>query len=309
VARDHIVTAHDGIALAARDHGRDGPPLILIHGAGMNLLSVERLARELNDLRVVTFDARWCGQSGDSAVYDWDDLVRDVESVRDQLELGNPVVAGHSWGGMIAARYGVANPDAAAVVNIDGHGPGDPSRWEGIERDEVDAFIERMASYSNPFEGKPDQGDREWLPTAREDVTAYYRALGMDEDEAAAYADRNFVVVGEERWRRHPNLVLFSGVHGDLKLFDVYRQVRAPLLIFNCAGHMPFLTADTIPFMDAMRRSMKVMLGELTAEHPNIRAATLDQVDHSSATREHAGVVAEEIQSFLRDIGVTGARG
>src|SRR5688572_18815296 len=108
---DLFVDAHDGIRLAVRDHGGDGRPLVLLHGAGTHLLSLEQLAANLSDFRVVATDVRWSGWSGDSPVYDWRDLVRDVESVIDALSLDAPVVAGHSWGGMIAAHYGVAHPE------------------------------------------------------------------------------------------------------------------------------------------------------------------------------------------------------
>ena len=55
--------------------------------------------------------------------------------------------------------------------------------------------------------------------------------------------------------------------------------------------------------MDAMRRSMVVILAELTREHPNIKAVTLPEVNHTSVIREHAGVVADEIRTFLREVG------
>src|SRR5438270_5834422 len=96
---DSFVSAHDGVPIAVRDHGGDGPPMVMLHGAGTNLLSVGYLVRQLPEFRIIAMDSRWSGYSGDSARYDWNDLVRDVEAVASEFQLDNPAVVGHSWGG------------------------------------------------------------------------------------------------------------------------------------------------------------------------------------------------------------------
>src|SRR4051794_12959549 len=127
MSTDDVVTARDGVRLAVRDHGGVGQAVVLLHGLGEHLLSMERLAAALtNDCHVVTADLRWSGQSGRSAAFDWGVLVDDVEVIARALRLDDPVVVGHSLGGIIATRYGVAHPTCRGVVNIDGWGFGDP---------------------------------------------------------------------------------------------------------------------------------------------------------------------------------------
>ena len=301
--RDLFVDAHDGIRLAVRDHGGTGPDLFLLHGAGSHLLSLFNLVRKLEDgFRVVTMDARWSGQSGDSDRYDWDDLVCDVEAVIDQVGLTTPVVGGHSWGGMISTRYGAAHPEARAVINLDGHGAGDPSLYDGVTAEEYERQVEVIQSTAQPMPGEPE-GDAAWLEGARTELRAMNELLGVPAELLDEYTDRSFVEVEPGRWRRHPSPTLSDGLRGDLQLFPLYRRVECPLQIFNCTADTPSLPPELNAFMAAYRRGLSRALGELAAERPNVDVVVLPDFHHNGVLARGAKVAAAEIHRFVDSLG------
>ncbi|MEN3272284.1 MAG: hypothetical protein V7636_1045 [Actinomycetota bacterium] len=182
-------------------------------------MSLGRLVRALGHFRVVTMDQRYSGQSGDSQPYRWDDLVDDVECVVDELGLEDIVVAGHSWGGMIAAHYGVRHPEARAVVNLDGHGPGDAALYDGIDPSEVRALSARLED-PPPWLGA--EGDAAWKVEQLARVRAENAAGGVPEHLADEFAERSFVALSDGRWQLRPTRTMYEGLTGDLKLLDVY---------------------------------------------------------------------------------------
>ncbi len=307
MSTDLWVDASDAVRLAVRDHGGAGPDLVLLHGAGTHLLSMEGLAAELDGFRIVTADARWSGQSGDSDEYDWGQLVRDVEAIIEQVGLDAPVVAGHSWGGMIAAHYGATHPEARAVINIDGHGAGDPSLYDGLDQAEAEAAIEMITSGNDLFGDAPVEGDAEWLEGVRGVVELMTRMMGVPDDRLASYVDRSFVDRGDGRWARRPSPTLFAGLRGDLELFDLYRRVDCPLQIISCPAPPGFVPPTMVDVLAAYRRGLARALDELRAERSNVRTTTLDPVDHLSAVAGDAPAVAEAMRSFLAELGVSAA--
>ena len=111
----------------------DGPDLVLIHGASGNTRDftfafVDRLK---DDYRVIAFDRPGLG---------WSDRVSDdfggvfntaaespaqqaafLQAAADQLDVRNPIVLGHSYGGAVALAWGLARPDdTAALVVVSG---------------------------------------------------------------------------------------------------------------------------------------------------------------------------------------------
>lgn len=94
------------------------PPVVLLHGLMGNGACWTPLARALAaDFDVVMPDAR--GHGGSSAPdhgYRYDDLADDVEGLLRALELAQPVVLGHSMGGMTAAV--VASRGAATLRGL-----------------------------------------------------------------------------------------------------------------------------------------------------------------------------------------------
>ena len=295
---DRFVDAHDGIRLAVRDHGGSGPDLLLLHGAGGHLLSLFNLVRKLEgDFRVVTMDARWSGQSGDSAAYDWGDLVSDVESVIEQLALERPVVGGHSWGGMIAAYYGAAHPEARGVINLDGHGSGDHSLYEGISPEEHEERVARIQATAVVPSGA-SEGDAEWLASARPEARSMAEMMGVPAELLDEWVDRDFVELEPGRWRRHPSPQLLAGLQGDLRMFELYRRVECPLQIFNCTGEPPMVD-ELVRFMHAYRRGLTRALHELAAERPNVDVVVLPEFHHNGVLARGAKVAAAEMRRFI----------
>ncbi|MEM7239028.1 MAG: alpha/beta hydrolase, partial [Pseudomonadota bacterium] len=90
-----------------------GPPLILVHGIGAARdawrFMVPFLARRF---QVITYDLRGHGASPclDPA-FGLDDLVADLDRVRERAGVPTAAIAGHSLGGMIGPAYARAYPD------------------------------------------------------------------------------------------------------------------------------------------------------------------------------------------------------
>ncbi len=102
----------NGIDLSYIRTGRNKPPVVLLHGLMLNGACWTPLARTLEeDYDVVMPDARGHGNSSSpDHGYRYDDLAADAISLIDALGLVNPVLLGHSMGGMTAAVVTSRNP-------------------------------------------------------------------------------------------------------------------------------------------------------------------------------------------------------
>ncbi|MGW3011031.1 alpha/beta fold hydrolase [Streptomyces sp. NPDC001219] len=120
---------------AVRDHGGDGPAVLLLHGAGRTLEDWAAAAPLLAaGHRVWAMDLRGHGRSGDGAVpWTFDVAVDDVTAVLAACGAPDAVVVGHSMGGMIAARCLERDGRVPAAVNLDGHGMGRPEQYRGLD--------------------------------------------------------------------------------------------------------------------------------------------------------------------------------
>jgi pimeloyl-ACP methyl ester carboxylesterase len=114
-----------GVRLHVRtfDPPAAGPDLLLHHGLASSShiwdLMLPRLTRRF---RVVAYDARGHGRSGKpSSGYGFARLAEDARAVIRATRLHRPIVAGHSWGAMVALHVGAHAPrSVAGVVMIDG---------------------------------------------------------------------------------------------------------------------------------------------------------------------------------------------
>lgn len=97
-----------------------GPPLYLVHGIGSRKTTWEEIIDGLEDrFTCVSYDLRGHGDSPQPPTpYSLDDLVDDLEALRQQLGHDRIHVAGHSLGGMIGPAYALAHPEHTLSVAL-----------------------------------------------------------------------------------------------------------------------------------------------------------------------------------------------
>jgi len=108
------VTSPDGTRIAYERHG-DGPPLVLLHGGLTRRYWDPLVPRFADDFTVVTPDRRGRGESGDTEPYSIEREVEDARAVVDAVD-GEPVLFGHSFGGLQAVEAASVTPVAGVVA-------------------------------------------------------------------------------------------------------------------------------------------------------------------------------------------------
>src|SRR5262245_55437514 len=271
-----ITTPHGTVAVV--DYGGAGSDVLLLPGGGRTLADWEPVRPHLRGRRVVAAEFRWSGLSSDEGDVSLEADADDAEAIIDALGLDNPVIAGHSLGGMVAAVYATRHSDCPGVVNIDGHGPGTPDQYEGISAEQLEAL---QTEFKRSLKEIPQatSGDDAWRDAIVSEAMMEMGAMGIDPSVTDAIAVRSFVRGDDGVWNLRPNPQLFPlliPVLESLRLFDVYRAVECPLVIYNCTrtDHGPLPGADEV--MSAYRRGLARDFKALEAERPNVCVRTLD---------------------------------
>ena len=108
----------NGVGLHWELEGRDGPPVVLVHGAWVDRRNWDALVPCLQEsYRVLTFDRRGHGDSdhpiGQGRMRD---DVEDLAGLLAQLQLAPAHVVGNSYGGMITLRLAAQSPETCLSV-------------------------------------------------------------------------------------------------------------------------------------------------------------------------------------------------
>ncbi|MGS2740903.1 alpha/beta fold hydrolase [Sinomicrobium sp. M5D2P17] len=111
--RNDTFIAGDSVPIHYKISGQ-GKNCIYVHGGpGQGFSSFELMGgNALEDsLRMVYYDQRGSGSSGEAKDYHLDRMVQDIEELRIALDLGKVYLLAHSFGGIIAAGYAKKHPE------------------------------------------------------------------------------------------------------------------------------------------------------------------------------------------------------
>lgn len=161
------VTAFDGTEVVYEQHG-DGQPLILLHGGSGDRTHWQPLLAHLTDsFTVATPDRRGRGESGDGEEYSLDHEVADLAALVEAVD-GDPVVFGHSFGGLVTLAGLSELPIKRAVLYEPALLVGD--HRSGNLADRMQAMIDggdrrrAMAMFLEEAGGVPDVEMLPWWP-------------------------------------------------------------------------------------------------------------------------------------------------
>lgn len=111
--------APDGTTLAYTESG-GGRDLVLVHGITESGRAWDPVLGALEGYwRVVNVDMRGHGASERRAPYDAMTMAADLVTVVTALGLDEPLMVGHSMGGVIVSAYGGLGHSARGIVNVD----------------------------------------------------------------------------------------------------------------------------------------------------------------------------------------------
>lgn len=287
MATDGVVTAHDGVSIAYRDYGGGGRPLVLLHGIGGNLESMDGLARRLGTRRrVVTVDIRFCGQSGDAERFTFEDTVADIETIAAELAMGQVDVVGASLGGIVAGHYGGRHP-GSRIVSIDGFAAGTVRHATPQDAAAFDAWSAAARAGLEAMTAPPESGDRDWMEKQVQGVLAFFDRLNYGSPHAEVEARRHFLALPDGTFRRHPARRLLADQLADSSrsMVHMFHDCAGPTLIIFC-------TEANWP------AGLELELNDLVAAKPNVELIRLP-LTHVDPMWNAADHTAELINRFL----------
>jgi 2-succinyl-6-hydroxy-2,4-cyclohexadiene-1-carboxylate synthase len=135
-----------GIDFHVEEHG-NGAPLVLLHGFTGSAASWSPLVDELATLhRIIAIDIIGHGSSDapdDPSPYAFEQALRDLAEVTEQLGIGRAAWLGYSMGGRLALAMAVEHPEKVSSLILESATPGIQHDQERLQRAEADHELAR----------------------------------------------------------------------------------------------------------------------------------------------------------------------
>ncbi len=276
-ARDRDATIN-GLHLHFRDWGGDAPlSAIAVHGFALNAHSFDEVAPALNEqLRVFALDQRGHGDSAwapELSDYTRDNMVADIGGLIAELALDQPILIGHSMGGMNAMTYAGRNPDAVRALILIDVGP--EVSVDGAQ--EVRQFV--AGPYAMESLDAWVDHTHKYYPYRSKDRIRARLSVSLRETDDGQMA-KQF----DERFREEG----FAGVaRAEDDIWDVARAVSCPTLLLH---------GEKSP---VLKREQAEAFAEANS---HVELVTIAEAGHSVAGDQPDAFVAQ-VSRFLASLG------
>ena len=206
IADDYRVHGQ-GVALAVRDYGGDGPDVLCLHGAGFNAVAWDPLARELRgDVRMVAMDERGHGRSSSTPDWSLRARVADIDCVIREVGLRHPLIVGHSMGANLAVLYAGTNLSCRGVVAIEATAVGGAEDAVARRPRDWTALAEEWRTTSTlGWKGTVDEAEA-WMDRLAASADDDGLINGIPADDHVAILRRHLIRQGDGRLIRRPTV-------------------------------------------------------------------------------------------------------
>ncbi len=215
----------EAVDLAYEDVGQGSPPVLFLHGFSCDRSDFVHQVTELSPRhRTVAFDQRGHGESSlaRDGEYGFEATARDAIALCESLGLRNPVLVGHSLGGVSALRLAAMRGFASALILLDSTVEIPP---------DVQA---ELCSYTERLDGL---GDDQFS----QEIEQYARSRMIDPSD-----DPDIAAQLVERAARVPKTAYVRGVRSiqQVDVAEMARAVTIPTLFI--ASSLPWLPPDRV---------------------------------------------------------------
>lgn len=217
-----------------RLYGQAGKtPVIVLHGGpAAGELYMRPYVGLAWDRQVVLYDQSGCGKSArpdDMSRYTLDRYVEELEALRRHLAFEKIVLAGHSWGGILAPAYAARYPQQVAGLVLAGTAP----RWSDFQA-AADQWLQGFGPDARAIVDRAEKGGALDDPAYGKLIQTYYARHLCRLDPYPDWFVRSAQDISRNpvyAYLNGPTEFQFSGAFASLDNSAILTRLRVPTLI------------------------------------------------------------------------------
>jgi len=262
---DHFMTL-DGLDFHYRDWGGQGHTIVLVHGLASTCHIWDLVAPRLtHKFKVVALDQRGHGETDQpDNNYDFVSVAQDLHKFTTALELGQPTLIGHSWGGNVALQYSVMFPNSiASLILVDG-GTIEPSNKPGYTWERARKEMTPPSFTNMTLDDLLQRATKRWLGSI---WSSEIKSILL----ANFHVSQSGIVTPRLKRENHMKIVRSLWDHKPSRL---YSQVKCPTLLVPAWEESE--DQRKLMFMDMKRNAIRLALDFI----PSSKVVNMEQTMH-----------------------------